>query len=386
MVWWSLGAQFAWPVVPLSIDLINTYDLWETANFQQAASLRPIVDASTIDQLQALSTAIGKQINPGLLSEVHTATWRSPEVMLSTAQDWRPGQRSEQAHVWQATIDPDAQVFTTNPNEALPQTTNWFTNSGYWTGEGATPRSAQHDNVGISIYTPGYDAAADGPLARLSYLDFTHAYFPTEHFDEVVQTGGWTIGRKGDGYVALWSWRPTQWRAYDPATEPTRGLTEPFDLLAPGGPDNVWVTEVGRAADWPGAPDPFAAFVDAVSTAPITAIPLTGPGGSHGPKDGFDVRYTSPTRGELTFGTTAPLTAGGTPIELHPPQRWSSPWTTVGWDEWVYRVAAGGATLELDFTDVAETTLPTAEPTTPTTDPGPGAGTGSGPVTPTFTG
>ena len=28
-----------------------------------------------------------------------------------------------------------------------------------------------------------------------------------ERFDEVVQQNGWTFGRRGNGYVALWSWR-----------------------------------------------------------------------------------------------------------------------------------------------------------------------------------
>ncbi len=37
----------------------------------------------------------------------------------------------------------------------------------------------------------------------------------------MVQRGHWTIGRKGDGYVALWSWRATRWREHDPAKVPT---------------------------------------------------------------------------------------------------------------------------------------------------------------------
>lgn len=78
MVWWAMGGQFSWPVVPLSIDLINRYSLWDTENFQQAAGLRPIVDGATIEQLQQLSASLGKQLNSGLLSEVNTTTWRSP--------------------------------------------------------------------------------------------------------------------------------------------------------------------------------------------------------------------------------------------------------------------------------------------------------------------
>src|SRR5690606_5085719 len=129
-----------------------------------------------------------------------TYTWRSPAVMLSSVQCWRPGQRSEQNHVWQATIDANAQVFTTHPAAPVPDDPDWFTNSAYWTGNAATPCTVQHENVGISIYAPQYESDPDG-FADLRYEPYTHAYFPTEHFDEVVERDGWVIGRRGDGYV-----------------------------------------------------------------------------------------------------------------------------------------------------------------------------------------
>ncbi len=43
--------------------------------------------ASSKSSRSQLATAV----NAGLLSEVNTYTWRSPDVMLSTAQDWRKG-------------------------------------------------------------------------------------------------------------------------------------------------------------------------------------------------------------------------------------------------------------------------------------------------------
>jgi len=269
MVWWGIGAQFPWQVAPTSARLVQELDLWESTNFRQAAALEPIVATASDDEIRELARSLAIPINPGLLSEVDTYTWRSPEVMLSTAVDWRAGQRTEQSHIWQATIDPDTLVFTTHPREEVPLVDDPNDREGYWTGDGATPRSAQVGTVSMSIYAPQYEAAA-GPGSggySFRYGDLTHAWFPTEHFDEVVERDGWVIGRKGDGYVALRSWRPTRWREYGPE-EFTRGLTERFDLVAEGGPDNVWITEVGRAADHAGAEDPFAAFVETVTSAP----------------------------------------------------------------------------------------------------------------------
>ena len=50
-----------------------------------------------------------------------------------------------------------------------------------------------------------------------------------------MEEDGWTFGRSGDGYVALWSWRDTQWRPHDPDVVPTGGLSQHHALLAPGG-------------------------------------------------------------------------------------------------------------------------------------------------------
>lgn len=238
------------------MELIRDYNLLDTANFQQVDALRPIIENSTDEELQALSQQLAPALNAGLLSEARTTTYRDGDVMLSSVQGWRAGERSEQTHVWQATLDADAQVFTTHPSEPIPTgTTDWYRDTGYWTGSGSLPWTVQHDRVSISIYDPQY--APD----LFSYEPYTHAYFPTDHFDEVVQRNGWTFGRLGDGYVALWSSRPAEFVDHDPATTPTNGMTGPFDLVASGGPDDVWITEVGSASE----DGTFHSFVDAIA-------------------------------------------------------------------------------------------------------------------------
>jgi hypothetical protein len=370
LVWWGMGAQFPWQVVPLSIDLINTYDLLDTDNFKDLAVLKPIIAGSTIAQLQALALQLAPAVNAPLSSDVNTYTWRSPDVMLSTAQDWRKGQRSEQAHISQATLDPDALVFTTHPGKDAPLTeaaARGDTSSYYWTGQASAPLSLQHNQVNISMYAPQYENSPGNPIPYLQYEDFTHAFFPTEHFDQIVERDGWVIGRKGDGYVALWSWRPTEWRTYAPG-DYTLGLTQRFDLVAPGGPDNVWITEVGRRADWASAADPFAAFVAAITTSTPAVAPRSGPdGAAHTAADGFDVDYDSPSQGAMAAGWTRPFTVAGQQQATSGYPRMDSPWTTVGFDTWRYEVKAGDARLDLDFTELARVTGAVVAPTTTTT-------------------
>jgi hypothetical protein len=372
-IWWSLGAQLAWQMAPQSVDAIEAYGLWDTPNFQAAGAgvLESIVAGKSDDELRALAQSLGIWLNPGLLSQVDTYTWRSPDAMLSTAQDWRAGQRTESALISQATLDGAASVFTNLP-KGDPN------DGGYWSGDGSAPRAAQHDRTAISVYAPQYEAGGTGGFN--GYQPFTHAFFPQDRFDEVVQVDGWTFARQADGYVALWSWRPTEWVPFDASVDHPAGVTSPWELRAPGGPDNVWITQVGRSSDFDGAADPFQAFVDAVTAdAPVVrplagatpcapSTPATLGSCAHGPADGFLVSYDDTTGTELSFGWSPKaadrlpaLRVDGTVTELHDPDaRWSSPWSSAGRDG-RYRVEIEGQVLEIELP------VPQPVPTTPTT-------------------
>ncbi|HKE72033.1 MAG TPA: hypothetical protein VKB57_00350, partial [Acidimicrobiales bacterium] len=189
---------------------------------------------------------------------------------------------------------------------------------------------------------PKFASPGPGPLEAFSYLPFTHAYFPTERFDEVRQVGNWTLGRRGDGYVALWSWRPTQWRAHDPAVTFTNGLTQPFDLVAPGGADDAWIVQVGDAGRW----GSFDAFAQAVTSAPLSVAPR--PAGADGLPGGFDVAYRSPTQGLISFSSSGPLTVDGTEVPLHGTDRSSNPFGVVRAGPGRVDLRDGPATLSLD--------------------------------------
>ena len=193
----------------------------------------------------------------------------------------------------------------------------------------------------MSLYTPGFANPAP-PLDAFEYLPYTHAYFPQEKFDEVVQANGWTFGRKSSGYVALFSWRPVHWRTYSDPGIFTHGLRESFDLVADGGPDNVWLTQVGDAARF----HDFAAFRAAVlAHAPqVTPRPANGslPGG-------FDVTYQSPTEGAVGFGTTGSLTVKGAGVALDHGKRYDNPWALANFGATSITIADTDGTLTLDF-------------------------------------
>ena len=340
MVWWGMGALTPWQTVVESTDEMTRYDLWDTELFSPFEPFEPIVKSSTPETIRGLARSLAPQLNIGLLSEANTYTWRGAGAMLSTAQDFRKGQASQQHHVWQATFSPDAQVFTTHPRTATEPGEPWHSNSEDWTGNASLPRSAQFRNVNVSVYAPLY--ASDESLQG-SYQPYTHAYLPQDHFDEVVSSGRWTFARSGGEYLALYSWRTPEWVTYDPAVVDTNGMTRPFELVAPGGPNNVWITELGSEA----TNGSFDRFRSSIESAEPVVTPLGDPG-VH--STGFDVEWTSPTQGRITFGWDRPLVVDGNEEPLSGYPRIDSPWADVPFDSTSYEIRAGDHSLSLDVT------------------------------------
>jgi hypothetical protein len=258
-------------------------------------------------------------------------------VSLASVLDHRFGEMRDQAHAWKAQINPDAMVFTTHPVTDVDQSTEWRDDGepGYWTGEASMPRCAQHERTAIHIYQPAWDETLDPLLwGVFGYRPFTHAYVPQDRFDTVTQDGHWTIVGAEGGMIALWSWRTPTWREHDPAVVATDGMSAPFDLVAEGGPDNVWIVEVGTDDD-----QTFDEFVAAV-TASEPVVERTD--------EGFTVAWTSPSSGEVTFGSTAPFTVAGEEVPLGDHPRHESPWGTTDHLAKTFTLEPDGSRLVLD--------------------------------------
>ncbi|HEU4405867.1 MAG TPA: hypothetical protein VFS43_11425 [Polyangiaceae bacterium] len=341
--WWSMGANLNWQVLPLTFATMNQYDLWQNPSFAPYAALKDF--ENSVPVAQAIVHGVSTFLALGLLSEVNTYAYRGGgDYLLSSAQDWRKGRRSNQAHAWQATLDARALVFTTHPATPPVASTDWRDDeqdfTGYWTGEASMPRSGQFENVAVHIYSPAYPPENGALFEDFKTETYTHAYFPQDYFDEVVQAAGWTFGRLGGGYVALYSHRPAEWLTYDPAVYATRGMARPFDLRAPGGADNLWLVECGREADY----GSFEAFVAAVSAArvDVTVEPAD-------PWPRRSVRYESPSKGLVEFGWEGPLRVAGAEVPLAGYPRAESPWAGAAAGSRRFDIKHGGYGVRVDF-------------------------------------
>jgi hypothetical protein len=332
--WWSQGALGMWQVAGISLSEAEEHRLFEAPSFAQIKALAEI-NGYDVDRIRRWEQENHDVVNFGHLREANTYAWRGDGVALASVVDHRFGQMRDQVHAWQATIDHDALVFTTHPGTDVAASTDWDDDGepGYWTGEASMPRSAQFKRTAVHIYQPAWDEGTDALLwGVFAYRDFTHAYVPQDHFDEVLQRGGWTVARKGGAAIALWSWRAPSWRSYDPATTATRGMVQPFDLVAAGGPDNVWVVEVAdrRVERW----------IDQV----LDSEPEV-----ERDDDGFRVRWASPTAGEIAFGSTGAFTVAGDEVALADFPRHESRWASVDRLARRYDVRTPDGRLTLDF-------------------------------------
>jgi len=294
---------------------------------------------------QELAQGLWPAASLQLMREANTYTWRTPDYMLSTVQDWRKGANAAQVHAWQATFSPDALVFTTHPMNPVQPPSEWVGKDegspGYWTGTASMPRSAQHENVAIHIYSPLY--ADGGALGFFDWEALTHAYVPRDQFDEVVREGKWLFLRKGKGYLALWSWRQTEWQEY-PDEELALPANRPrisFDLVAPGGADNFWIVECGRQKEWRN----FELFRIGIGLRDVDVKPR----GTEFGHQTFDVSYDSPSQGRLKLPWDGPFEVNGRERPLAGYPRIDNKWVTAERGDPVWEIVGKRSRVVLDW-------------------------------------
>ena len=313
--WAGMVGLIAPEVIEGTVAMLDDLDLWDGFLFgdlpPEATALLDMAIAN--DSLANLATDLEALSRGIALESMNTYVYRTPTYQLAGAQDYNPGYWGAQTQMWQATLDGEAYVFTSYPTEfgigdaGMTFATDW---TGSW-----FPRATFHHNVGIIQYRRDPVALADNYLTS----DHTHAYFPKERFDEVCEEGNWVLGRKGDGYVALYSDNPTTWSE-----------DNDYELDAEG-EANVWIVELG-SADENGS---FDAFVEAVTGAAVD----TGDG----------VHYESPTLGTMEVDWEGPLTVDGDPIDLGPYPRWDNAYAQVELGDTVTHIDLNDLRLELDF-------------------------------------
>jgi hypothetical protein len=235
--------------------------------------------------------------------------------MLCSAQDYHPGQKGHQQHIWQATLGPDAVVFVNHPacmSEDDARCPN------FWRGNAILPRVAQWKDALIAVHN----------LPDDDWTGLTHAYFPAYEFDEYVLHDRWAFARKGDGYLAL--------AARQGLELVRRGLNGYRELRSPG-QHNVWLCFMGRQA----LDDSFAQFQERVLALDIDWQEL-------------GVHCTTLRNQTLAFGWEGPLLVDGQEQPVAGYRHYDNPYCTTELFAPQMDILYGGYLLRLDFSSQEE--------------------------------
>ena len=291
---------------PLFIDtfhnMLTTYELWDLRDFQPFNENKMLLDDPAIRAFAA--TEYEWDITRNMRPEVNIYTYRTPNYMLSTAQDWRKGFGGDQSSIWQATLGMEAVVFTTHPaSEDVDGAT-----PNYWEGSGTLPRAAQIKNVVISLY----DVDTRDGLYIANQPLYTHAYLPREKFDETSKDGNWFFARSGEAFLALWSSDPAaDWL---PSADTSLAGGGDYDIVAQG-EKTMWLCELGDAATY----GDFESFKMAIRSASLQAD-----------ANALTIRYDSPSQGTIEMGWEGAVRHNGVDVQLDNYARYDNPWSESG--------------------------------------------------------
>jgi hypothetical protein len=311
----------------LTMKLFDAFNWWENDFFPEFRPYKGLLAIlGKLRLLPVLARILEKDICRNMRDEPNLYTYRTPDYMLSTAQDHRAGFGGDQHHIWQATLGPDAVCFTTHPAKIEGLSPN------YWAGSGILPRAAQYKNLTIAIYNTKKIPALYVPIR----LFFTHAWLPKDKFDEVSENTGWIFARKSDGYLALRSQNPYFWNTE--SDEPNLTFTHgkyPEDMnreIIADGAQNIWLCQMGCKAE----DGTFEQFIERICSAELTFRKL-------------EVEFQSPGNGLVRFGWDGPLRVDGVEIPLHRYPRYDNPYVQAEFDTATINVSAGGYQLYLNW-------------------------------------
>ncbi len=241
---------------------------------------------------------------------VDKVTYRTADYMLSAAQDYRPGEAGYQQHIWQATLGPDAVVFVTHPPCVSEEGSH---RPNFWHGNVILPRVAQWKDLLIAIHN----------LPEEDWLGFTHAYFPTVNFDEVLLRDGWAFARKGEGYLALTASSGMELVTSDAGTQ---------EELRAQGKETVWICQMGRAAQ----DGSFAEFQEKVVGLSLTVTGLT-------------IEMQSLRGEQIHFGWTGPLQINGAEEAINGFKHYESPFCSSELGDEAMIIRSWNHAMQLDF-------------------------------------
>jgi hypothetical protein len=229
MMQWGMEAFTNPEVIENSLTYIRDHQLFSNSDLYAFKDINYTL-LLKLGVLAPLSRLVSPQTNGIAIQRANTYTYRSSDSMMYTAQAYFPGTFGDQQHLFGVTLRNDLMLFHSHPAVGEGQKGVHTNSPSYWVGYGHLPHTAQWKNINLSIYRlPSHKGLLEKEL-----LLYTHAWFPTERFDESLIQGNLAFGRSGTAYIALIGNKPFHFKS-----------EENRDDLVLEGAETWWITEVG---------------------------------------------------------------------------------------------------------------------------------------------
>jgi hypothetical protein len=327
LIFYTNESYFHPTTAETSLKMFDAFNWWENVFFSNFKPFRGFLKAlRALKLLKPLARILERDVCRNMRDEANIYTFKTPDYMLSTAQDHRKGFGGDQHHIWQATLGPNAVCFTTHPGRIGGESPN------YWVGSGLLPRSIQIKNLNISIYNiKKLFPALYVPIRNF----YTHAWVPQDQFDEVIEKQGWIFARKKKGYLALYSQQPYFWNTDTLNIEGLHIRKEPEDfdreVIAPG-KKNIWLCQMGREV----VDGSFETFIRTILNSKLIL-------------NGLNVEFLSPGNGVVTFGWDAPFTLDNKIVQVDDYPRYDNPYVQAEFHPNEIHIQAHGKELYLNW-------------------------------------
>lgn len=220
-----------------SIEItLEMFESWKMHNNSFIKDLK-MVNKSLLKKsgLLPLLVRVLNPVTQGIaIQRANTYTYKTANYMMSTAQNHHPGSFGDQQHIWQATLSDKLTVFTTHPGAPAFDDIDRNFSPDYWVGNGIMPYSVQHENIHISIY----DIRMRKGFMERKRIEYTHAWFPSESFHEIIKKEKYLFGRINGTYIMLAARNPIEASASNPSEWIQRGKL------------TWWICEIGTEEEY----------------------------------------------------------------------------------------------------------------------------------------
>lgn len=211
---------------------------------------------------------------------------RTPDYMIGGVRDHNVGMCDMHFISAMIALRKNITIFFSAPNNSAE---GGGLRPDYWAGQAFLPRVLMGKRTLAVIWHN----------VNNSDIWMTHCHFNVRKFDESLSRDGWTFGRSGDGYVAIYSSRPHAFRK--------EGLYAGRELVCDGN-EVVWLAECGSKSE----DGSFEAFIQRILRAKVW-------------QDGECFHFDSPGSGLMEFGLTEGFTIDRQDVPI-PEYTVDSPW------------------------------------------------------------